>query len=76
MKLKAVGEHAVVELRKVRKDSGIFTRLQHSGKVISCEKDKSLEGKTIMFSSSPEYQSYSDYIFVPYNMILCVVDKE
>lgn len=76
MKLKAVGEHAVVELEKVKQSSGIITRLQHTGKVVSCVKDKSLEGKTIMFSNRPEYQTYGDFIFVPYNMILCVVFGE
>lgn len=74
--IRAVGDYAVIELERERSSGGIISRFSNTGIVLSCKKDTSLEGRVVMFSTRPEYQTHNDLVFVPHNMILCVVKKE
>ena len=74
--IRAVGDYAVIELKRETTKSGILTRLGNVGRVVSCRKDREIEGKSVAFSTRPEYQTMDDYVFVPYEMILCVVDSD
>jgi hypothetical protein len=74
--IRAVGDYAVIELVRDSTKSGILTRLENTGRVVSCKVDDKLEGKTVMFDTNGRLVEYGDYIFVPHDKILCVVKDE
>ena len=70
--VKAVGDYVIVE-QKVSSSSGIMMKENNVGKVIDCQVDKSLIGKTVIFSEAKTIQEYDGYKFVPISQIMAVM---
>jgi hypothetical protein len=54
---------------------GIITMKENNlGKVLSCSCDEELVGKTIIFSMEKTIQEYDGFKFVPYEMVMAVLE--
>ena len=71
--MRAMNNFVIVE-QEVQ-SSGIITMKENNvGKVVSCVCDKSLLGKTIIFSTAKTIQEYDGYKFVPHEMVMAVME--
>jgi len=73
--MRAVGNFAVVERTRKTSSGGIVTQYGNIGKVISCEIDKSIVGCVILVHGRQKYETYGDYMFVPYEHVFCVLEE-
>ena len=71
--MKAVGEYVIVE-QEVSSASRIMIKDNNVGKVIDCQIDKSLIGKTVIFSEAKTIQEYDGYKFVPIAQVMAVIE--
>ena len=71
--MKAVGEYVIVE-QEVSSASRIMIKENNVGKVIDCQIDKSLIGKTVIFSEAKTIQKYDGYKFVPIAQVMAVIE--
>jgi|TARA_Y100001937_G_scaffold128328_1_gene204038 hypothetical protein len=71
--MKAVGEYVIVE-QEVSSASRIMIKENNVGKVIDCQIDKSLIGKTVIFSEAKTIQEYDGYKFVPIAQVMAVIE--
>ena len=72
--MKAVGNYVIVEQKETT--SGIITMKENNiGKVIDCQCDPSLRGKTIIFSLAKNIQEYDGYKFVPIEQVMAILFK-
>ena len=71
--MKAVGEYVIVE-QEVSSASRIMIKENNVGKVIDCQIDKSLLGKTVIFSEAKTIQEYDGYKFVPIAQVMAVIE--
>ena len=69
--MKAVGDYVIVE-QEVSNTGSIMIKEKNIGKVIDCQADKSLIGKTVIFSEAKTIQEYDGYKFVPISQIMAV----
>jgi|TARA_R100000030_G_scaffold32137_1_gene23725 hypothetical protein len=69
--MKAVGDYVIVE-QEVSNTGSIMIKENNIGKVIDCQVDKSLIGKTVIFSEAKTIQEYDGYKFVPISQIMAV----
>lgn len=69
--MKAVGDYVIVE-QEVSNTGSIMVKENNIGKVIDCQVDKSLIGKTVIFSEAKTIQEYNGYKFVPISQIMAV----
>ena len=71
--MRAVGEYVIVKIEEKKTDSGILTKAANQGKVIDCQVDRNLRGKTVLFNDKREYTSHNNVLFIPYEFILAVL---
>ena len=71
--MKAVGEYVIVE-QEVSSASRIMIKENNVGKVVDCQIDKSLIGKTVIFSEAKTIQEYDGYKFVPIAQVMAVIE--
>ena len=71
--MKAVGDYVIVE-QEVSSASRIMIKENNVGKVIDCQIDKSLIGKTVIFSEAKTIQEYDGYKFVPIAQVMAVIE--
>jgi len=69
--MRAVGDYVIVE-QEVSNTGSIMVKENNIGKVIDCQVDKSLIGKTVIFSEAKTIQEYDGYKFVPITQIMAV----
>lgn len=69
--MRAVGDYVIVE-QEVSNTGSIMVKENNIGKVIDCQVDKSLVGKTVIFSEAKTIQEYNGYKFVPISQIMAV----
>jgi hypothetical protein len=72
--MKAVGNYVIVE-QKVSNTGSIMVKENNIGKVIDCQCDKTLKGKTIIFSEAKTIQEYDGYKFVPIEQVMAILFK-
>ena len=72
--MKAVGEYVIVRIEEKKTASGILTKAANQGKVLDCQVDRNLRGKTVLFNDKREYTSHNNVLFIPYEFILAVLD--
>ena len=72
--MKAVGDFVIVEIEQTKSASGIVSMHRNEGKCISCSRNKSLEGKRILYSSKGRYEEYNNLMFIPYESVLAVLE--
>ena len=70
--VKAVGDYVIVK-QEVSSSSGIMMKENNIGKVIDCQVDRSLVGKTVIFSEAKTIQEYDGYKFVPIAQVMAVM---
>ena len=61
--MRAVGDYVIVK-QETSVSSGIMVKENNVGKVIDCQCDRSIVGKTIVFDSSHNYEEYDGVKFV------------
>jgi len=70
--MRAVGDYVIVE-QEVSTSGGIMMKENNVGKVVDCQADGSLVGKTVIFSEAKTIQEYDGYKFVPLSQIMAVI---
>lgn len=71
--MQAMNDYVIVE-QSVQSHGLITMKENNTGKVYSCSCDATLEGKTVIFSTTKTIQEYDGYKFVPYSMIMAVIE--
>ena len=71
--MQAMNDYVIVE-QSVQNHGLITMKENNIGKVYSCSCDETLEGKTVIFSTAKTIQEYDGYKFVPYSMIMAVIE--
>tara|TARA_Y100000114_G_C11644408_1_gene270913 strand:- start:431 stop:646 length:216 start_codon:yes stop_codon:yes gene_type:complete len=71
--MKAMNNFVIVE-QEVQSHGIITMKENNLGKVLSCACDKELIGKTIIFSMAKTIQEYDGFKFVPYEMVMAVLE--
>lgn len=71
--MKAVGDYVIVE-QEISTSGGIMMKENNIGKVIDCQVDESIIGKTVIFSEARTIQDYDGYKFVPISQIMAVIE--
>jgi len=61
--MKAVGDYVIVE-QEMSVSGGIMVKENNVGKVIDCQCNRDIVGKTIVFDSSHNYEEYDGVKFV------------
>ena len=70
--MRAVGDYVIVE-QEVSTSGGIMMKENNVGKVVDCQADRSIVGKTVIFSEAKTIQEYDGYKFVPLSQIMAVI---
>tara|TARA_X000001382_G_C3058636_1_gene143544 strand:- start:209 stop:424 length:216 start_codon:yes stop_codon:yes gene_type:complete len=70
--MRAVGDYVIVE-QEVSTSGGIMMKENNVGKVVDCQADRSLVGKTVIFTEAKTIQEYDGYKFVPLSQIMAVI---
>jgi|8_EtaG_2_1085327.scaffolds.fasta_scaffold19044_2 hypothetical protein len=73
--MKAMNDYVIVE-QQIQQFSSIVMKENNMGVVISCLCDRSLVGKTIIFSNEKRIQEYDGYKFVPYDKVMAVIEGD
>lgn len=71
--MKAMNNFVIVE-QEVQSHGIITMKENNLGKVLSCSCDESLVGKTIIFSVTKSIQEYDGFKFIPYEMVMAVME--
>ena len=71
--MKAMNNFVIVE-QEVQSHGIITMKENNLGKVLSCACDEELIGKTIIFSMAKTIQEYDGYKFIPYEMVMAVLE--
>ena len=71
--MKAMNNYVIIE-QEVQKYGSITMKENNVGKVLSCSIDKTLVGKTVIYSTAKAIQEYDDYKFVPYEFIMAILE--
>ena len=71
--MKAMNNFVIVE-QEVQSHGIITMKENNLGKVLSCACDEELIGKTIIFSMVKTIQEYDGYKFIPYEMVMAVLE--
>jgi len=74
MKLKAVGDYVIIKTEEDTTVMGIKIKHDNMGLVISCSKDKSLEGHRVIYNNDTIYKKYASHLFVPYEKVFAIVE--
>lgn len=71
--MKAMNNFVIVE-QEVQSHGIITMKENNLGKVLSCACDENLVGKTIIFSMAKAIQEYDGLKFIPYEMVMAVME--
>jgi len=71
--MRAMNNFVIVE-QEVQSHGIITMKENNLGKVLSCSCDEELVGKTIIFSMEKTIQEYDGFKFVPYEMVMAVLE--
>ena len=71
--MRAVGDYVIVK-QETSVSSGIMVKENNVGKVIDCQCDRSIVGKTIVFDSGHNYEEYDGVKFVHIKHVMGVLE--
>ena len=70
--MRAVGNYVIVK-QETSVSSGIMVKENNVGRVIDCQCEPSLRGKTVIFNASHKYEEYDGVKFVHIEHVMAVI---
>lgn len=72
--MRALGNFAAIKLENSESSSGIQVKIDGRGLVHSCPSWPEIEGKIVLFDDRHRHNTYEDYVFVPLEDLLGVLN--